>query len=70
MDRKYASLILWLSPPDRVLLLWPSLIYERPTSTSGCSLAAIDFASGSFIEPKNAIASSTLILRMSSIFFP
>ena len=31
IERKYASLTLWLSPPLNVLLLWPSFIYERPT---------------------------------------
>lgn len=54
MERKYASLIRWLSPPDNVLLLCPSLIYERPTSTSGWSFRAIVCASASFCELKKA----------------
>ena len=69
-DRKYASFILWLSPPDRVLLLCPSFMYERPTSASGFSLSAIRFAVASGWLPKKSMASSTLMFRISSIFLP
>ena len=53
LAKNEASLMRWLSPPLRVLLAWPSLMYPRPTSASGCKRFNMRFSVDFGVSAKN-----------------
>ncbi|MOA44748.1 hypothetical protein D3C78_1670680 [compost metagenome] len=65
LDSSRLSLTRCASPPDRVVALCPSLMYDRPTSISVCSLRA---SAGT--ASKKARASSMVISSTSWMFLP